>query len=286
MPDNTQDILPDSAQVLGEEVLDIRRFVAAAAAHRVLFFFVFILFVAAAVAIAFLYPKTYRAEVVLVPASESAASSALSSLGSLGSLAGLIGIEGGSTNSTVALEKLRSRGFTKRFVERHNLIETLFPDYEEKDLRLWDAYERFDELRNVVSEDGGTLVRVMVDWRDPEIAARWANQLVADLNAEIREGVTEESRKKLKYLERESAKTSNANLRTAIFGLMEAEIQEIMLASVVEEYAFKIVDPAEPPDVEDFVFPRRELTILAGIIFGLLAGMIVAYFRHSGSRQT
>ncbi|MBT8137580.1 MAG: hypothetical protein KJO54_11250 [Gammaproteobacteria bacterium] len=281
MPDHKQDILPDSSQALGEEVLDIGRFVTAAVAHRLLVFLVFVLFVAAAVAVAFLYPKTYRAEIVLVPASKSAASSALSSLGSLGNLAGLIGVGGGDANSTVALEKLRSRGFTKRFVEQHKLIETLFPEYEEENLRLWDAYERFDELRNVVSEENGTLVRVMVDWRDPQLAARWANQLVADLNAEIREDVIEESRKKLKYLERESETTSNANLRAAIFGLMEAEIQEIMLASVVEEYAFKIVDPAEPPDIEDFVFPRREMIILAGIVLGILVGMLAAFLKHS-----
>lgn len=286
MPNNTGDILPESSQVLGEEVLDIRRFVAAAAAHRLLFLTVFALILAAAVAVAFLAPKTYRAEVVLVPASESPVSSALASLGGLGALAGLVGqVGGGDTNSTVALEKLSSRGFTRRFIEKHNLIETLFTEEEREEVRLWDAYETFDKLRNVVVEKNASLVRVTIDWRDPAVAADWANRLVADLNAEIRQDVVEESREKLKYLELESEKTSNANLRTAIFGLMESEIQRIMLASVVEEYAFKIVDPAEPPDVEDFVFPRREMIILAGIILGLLAGMMVAYFRHNSSRR-
>ncbi|MDH3647030.1 MAG: Wzz/FepE/Etk N-terminal domain-containing protein [Gammaproteobacteria bacterium] len=284
MVDKQRDVLHE-APVLGEEVLDVRGFVTAAIEQKALFITVFLLVLLISIALAFLLPKKYRAEVLLVPATDSSASSLAAGSG-LGGIAGLIGLDTGTSSiATVALEKLDSRGFTERFIETHRLMDELFPNSSDDDdsgaPRLWDAYERFDRLRRVGSEKSGALVRVTVDWYDGAVAARWANQLVADLNTEIRESVIQESEEKIQYLEKELGETSNVNLRSSIFRLMEAQIQEIMLASVVVEYAFKIVDPAVPPDEEDFIFPRRPVFVLMGVILGLLLGILAAVMRAS-----
>ena len=78
------------------------------------------------------------------------------------------------------------------------------------------------------------------------------------------------------YLERELATTSTIETRQAINRLMEAQINQRMLANVTEEYAFRIIERALPPDPEDAVGPSKLVLIALGPSIGLIFGIFLA----------
>jgi LPS O-antigen subunit length determinant protein (WzzB/FepE family) len=59
---------------------------------------------------------------------------------------------------------------------------------------------------------------------------------------------------------------------------MEAQINQRMLANVTQEYAFRTVDRAMPPDPDDVVRPNKvvlaALGPTAGFIFGVIAVLV------------
>ena len=81
------------------------------------------------------------------------------------------------------------------------------------------------------------------------------------------------------YLEKELESTSTIETRQAINRLIEAQINQRMVASVTQEYAFRVVDRALPPDPDDSVGPSK-LTLVAlgpiiGFAFGVFAVLVV-----------
>src|SRR5690606_3642929 len=117
-----------------------------------------------------------------------------------------------------------------------------------------------------------------VEWEDPIVAAKWANQLIARLNAESRERVVERSRKNLEYLNTEVADTQSLDLRNMLFRLIEVETQNIMFAQAQDEFAFAIIDPAMPP--EKPAGPNRPLILIMGLLFGMALGLVLAVLKN------
>ena len=64
--------------------------------------------------------------------------------------------------------------------------------------------------------------------------------------------------------------------RDAINRLIEEQIKQRMVASVAQDYAFRIVGRALPPDEDDRYSPRRLRLAIAGLVLGLLAGALAA----------
>jgi uncharacterized protein involved in exopolysaccharide biosynthesis len=108
-----------------------------------------------------------------------------------------------------------------------------------------------------------------ITWRDPVVAAQWANELAARVNREMRQRAIREASTSLAYLQKELQKTDVMELREPIYKLMENRINTIMLANVRDQYAFRIIDPATPPDRDRYSRPMRKLFALAGAAFGV-----------------
>jgi len=233
--------------------------------------------------------RTYRAEVLLIPASaeRSSMSNALSSaLGQLGGLASLAGLNasGSGSDTQEALAVLRSRQFTVDFVNDLRLMPDIFADKWDASAGKWrsaqptaaKAYRVFDkQIRSVIQDKKTGLITVQIDWSNREKAAIWANELVAKLNSEMRGRAIEKSEANLAYLEKELGGTSVMATREAIGHLIEAQINQRMVASVNQEFAFRVVDKASIPDANDPVSPRRVLMTLGGAILGGIVGTII-----------
>lgn len=247
-------------------------------------------FILSAAAAAFLMTPVYRSSVLLVPADvqTSGVSSLLGGLGELGGLAALAGVDvGGSSSATdEALAVLRSRAFTEAFIRARNLLPELFGDRWDSARGQWadpenpptmaQGYRYFDQSVRSVSQDARTgLVTVRVDWRDPVVSAEWANDLVDRLNAEMRRRAIARTNASVKYLEQELANTVIVDTRSAVSRLMESHINQRMLANVTEEYAFRVIDRALPPDDDDPVRPRTLVMLVSAAAAGLLAGVVV-----------
>ncbi|MBS0388235.1 MAG: hypothetical protein JSR15_07115 [Proteobacteria bacterium] len=249
---------------------------------------------AAFIVTTFVMTPVYRAATVLVASgsdSVGAAGGLSSALGSLASVASLVGIGlGGSGDQDEAIAVLTSREFVQKFIEDKGLMPLLYDDDWDAGKKRWKhpddaptpakAYKDFLDDNLSVSQDRKTnLVTVTIDWRDREQAAAWANELVARLNAEMRRRALEQAEAALGYLKDELKVTTQVGVQDAINQLIEAQINKRMLANVTEEYAFRVVDKALPPDEDDPERPKKLLMAAVGLLMGLLTGAVWALLR-------
>lgn len=261
--------------------------------HKVLIVATTLIVTALATAAAFILTPRYKVDVLLSHVdNESQTNNALSALaGQFTTLMSVTGVglpTDSSSEEAVAL--LKSREFIGEFITDEQLIPVLFADkwdpaqkawkVEGDDVpTLWDAVKLFNDKIWEVTEDATTgLVTASVEWSDAAEAVRWANELVARANVNLRTRAIDEAQKSIDYLNQESSKTSIVNAQQAVYGLIEAQINRKMLASVQEEYAFKVVDPPFAPDPDAFTFPNRPLFIAAGVCLGLFFGVFLALF--------
>ena len=122
------------------------------------------------------------------------------------------------------------------------------------------AFKVFNAARSVTQPVRGGLVNVTIEWRDPEQAAAWANLLVARLNSEMRTRAIASTDRSVSYLEKELTGTSNLGTQQAINRLIETQVNQRMLANVTQEYAFRVVEKALPPEPDDKVGPSKPLS--------------------------
>lgn len=280
--------VPDYAYGPGSDIT-ISSVVSALRLHLVLIGIVVIACSAAAAAIAFLMTPIYRSEVVMAPVQSSqTAGSMLSIAGQLSGLAGLAGLTNEGDETQIALATLRGREFTSQFIRENDLLPVLFGGLYDRETRqwsvpgdeqptLWDGYKVFDQRVRKVSQDNASgIVTVAVEWSDPEIAADWANRLVAALNRRMRTKAEIEAESNLEFLRKQLGQTNLVEVQQGLSRLIEAQINKVMLASSRDEYAFSVIDPAVAADADDFIRPKRPAIVVAGLVAGLLLGILLA----------
>jgi uncharacterized protein involved in exopolysaccharide biosynthesis len=256
--------------------------------------------VGAALAVALLSTPVYRATTVLISASTDRAglgNSLGSALGQLSGVAALAGVNlaPNTAETEEALAVLRSRDFTESFIRDNELMPVLFAKKWDAAKRAWtgapdqrpteaQAFRYFDRSVRGVTQDKKTgLIEINIDWKDRDRAAAWANEQVRRLNAEMRRRAIEQADASVGFLQKELGATTVVDTRAAINRLVETQINKRMLANVSQEYAFRVVDRALPPDTEDIVWPKRSLLLLGGMILGLGLGCVLAYL--TGGRR-
>jgi uncharacterized protein involved in exopolysaccharide biosynthesis len=241
---------------------------------------------------AFWMTPIYRSSTVLVPADteRSTLSGALSStLGSLGGLAALADIGLGSTGAATeeARAVLLSRQFADEFIADRQLIPIIYASKWDAQARRWKvapddqptpakAFKYFDRHIRTLTEDKKTgLFRLQIDWKDPALAAAWANELVQRLNVEMKRRALLQADASIGYLEKELATTNVLETRNAINRLIETQINRRMVANISDQFAFRVVDRAVPADADDMVRPKKLVLILGGGCLGLLIGCVL-----------
>lgn len=283
-------------QAWADDGIDIRALILRLWERKWLIVGVALLGGAIAVSISYTITPVYRAQVVMVSASadRTGLTSMLSSaLGSIGNLASLAGANLGSGDSAVeeALAVMRSRQFTEEFIREHGLLSDLFPKDWDAAAKKWKvptdkqptmarAFKRFNSNVREVSRDKKTgLIVLTIDWPDRPRAASLANAMVARLNAEMRVRAMSQSDASLKYLNEELAGTAVVDTREAINRLIEAQVRQRMIASVTQEFSFRVVDVAMTPDLIDKVRPKRFAMLMLGLVLGGLIACAWVYFR-------
>jgi uncharacterized protein involved in exopolysaccharide biosynthesis len=244
--------------------------------------------------------KTYRVETVLAPTTNDPLDSGLSQLaGQYAGIASMLGVNLSSTGRTeeIAIATLRSRQFTADFLQAEGLLPMIFGSgqrYSEGGWRsfifggpptLAKAVQRFDtQIRSVRQDRRTGLVHLTIEWRDPDVAAEWANKMVRAVNGLMRDRAIAEAERSISFLSDEASKTNIVGVQQAAYGLMEAQLNRITLAKVREDYAFQIVDPATAPDDGDYTRPRRTVLVIfsasLGFGFGVLGILLVTRSRR------
>ncbi|MCG9767337.1 Wzz/FepE/Etk N-terminal domain-containing protein [Pseudoalteromonas piscicida] len=265
------------------------------------------LFVGLGIAFALSKANIYQSQVLLSPASNPSNSSGGLS-GQLGGLAALAGVQlgGGSADkSLLHLERFKSRVFLTEFIKKHRLKEKIYAAksyvwetgellYDADRLAQFDVdaekpvsinmvFEQFIEDNFKLEIDAKTgLVALSVLHQSPFVAKEITDLLVKDINQVIRQEEISDANKSIDYLEAALEGTKVLETKKMFYQLIEQQHRTKMLASVKEEYAFKVIDPAIIPERK--YGPNRALIV---VIFALLGGVLATgYVIVFGLRAT
>lgn len=247
-------------------------------------------------AAAFLMTPIYEAQVVLAPVKEEGTSALDKIAGSFGGFAELAGVDlgGGSSSKDEAVALLQSKLLTRQFIEDEKLLPVLFANQWDAESGAWketdpdripsleDAFKLWDEeIRTVETSTTSELITLTIEWKDRELAARWATELVRRANELMRARAIADASSSINYLKSELEKTNVLEVRQAIYSLAESHFKTMALAKAREEYYFRVVDPAFAPDRDDYISPKRVLMIAAAVIGGALLGLMVVIFLNA-----
>lgn len=303
LPSGTDSIAPrnrtepyDSAPEYSEDEISFAEILRSLNAQRRLIVAITGVCTLLATSFAFMATPIYRSEALLIPVSEEQENRGFSAIASqLGGLAQFTGVSfGGGSSKVEAIAVLKSREFTEQFIQSENLLPILFDSKWDADQAKWksndpdkiptlnDGFRLFDSKIRQVTEDRKTsLVSLAIDWKDRELAARWAQQLVERLNQRMRERAINEAQRSLSYLNQELLKTEIEEVRQAIYRLIENQVKTIMWAKVRDQFSFRILDPPAVADKDDPVRPKRALMILIGFFLGGFISLVIVYIKSA-----
>jgi uncharacterized protein involved in exopolysaccharide biosynthesis len=241
-------------------------------------------------AYAFVTPAWYRADVKLMPVERQPMQGVLSQLSQWSGLAGAVGVDLGRANqSGEALETLRSRAFTMQFIKENNLLTTLFADKWDAEAGSWkgnesewpderDAIKYLERnVRTIEQDRKSGVVTLAVEWKDPVIAARWANVMAARINVQMRERAMTDAESNIEYLRQTLEATPLLAMQESLGRVLELEMQKYLFARGNPEFAFRVIDPALVP--RERTRPNRVLVIAGAALLGVLLSASIVLIR-------
>jgi uncharacterized protein involved in exopolysaccharide biosynthesis len=201
---------------------------------------------------------------------------------------GLKGL-GSSGTGTESAAVLRSRDFATRFIA----AEKISPVLESQMPRGWfgtglmagagrpqpqDVTSYFVNNVFSISDDRRTgLQRLSITWVDPGPAARWANAMVTQLNAQLRAAALEDAESNVRYLRQEMASASQVAVQQALAKLMQDQLEKELLARGNVQFAFKVIDIAHTPTGP--VRPQLLRVMFLAVALGVFAALLVIVVR-------
>ncbi len=266
-----------------EQPLEGRDYLAILFRQRRVLFSVIAFFLLLAIIVRFVMPREYEGTVVMVPATAGEPSQLSQTIGALASLGLAQGSEV-SDRKAVGLTTLQSRFFLQQFVVSHNLMPVLFPDAWNPQTKTWktsnpptleDAYSKLIGQMTVVPDNTSNVIRVRFRWRDPATAARIVNQLIKQLNLTFQQKAVGDSARMIAYLYDSYQQATVAEIRTNIANLIQDQIKQQIIAKSRAEYAFSVIDPAEPS--KKAVSPGLLILSIAAVFLGLLIGIPLSF---------
>jgi uncharacterized protein involved in exopolysaccharide biosynthesis len=240
--------------------------------------------------------KKYDAIMMISPVADDSGGSRLSSLvsqvGGLGALSSIVGLPNPSnTQKAETIAVLQSEKLTETFIRNNDLLPILYSeDWDalrqtwkvsnpKKIPTVWKANGYFrSNVRSVTTDTKTGLVTLTIRWRDPKLAAKWANDLVKMVNDYLRKKTIDEAERNISYLSDQAARTDAVAVKEGIYAILQNEIKKMMLARGSEEYALKVIDPAVPP--EKPATPRPILWTTMAFFGGLFLSISIAIARH------
>lgn len=256
-------------------------------------------------AIALWLPNEYRATAVLMPSARGSVSSLSRLASQFSGIAALAGVSlssgGDEDKAVIAMELLKSWDFLGGFIRENELDVQIFAakgwdrdgnllviDSDLYDVSQgrwvrkrrgvvvpptsWELYRKFAR-RVSVSQDRKTgLIKLSVEYFSPILAKQWVDKLVVAVNTKIQAQDREDASRSIQFLEEKLKETSLSEMRQVFSRLIEEQTKNLMLTDISDEYAIRTISPAMIPEQKSK--PHRMVIILAGGIFGCIAGTI------------
>lgn len=293
------------ARSSGDEI-DLRELFEILWRGKLLIFVLTAFFTVASVFYALSLPNVYKSQALLAPADENSGGGLTGLVGQFGGLASLAGVNigaGGNDKTVLALEVMKSREFISGVIHKYDLLVPLMasngwdrnsssliidPDVFDVESGSWvrdfkaprtakpsmqEALDVFGDIYKVEQDKKTKFVSISVEFYSPNMAKRWVDILVKEINDEIKRRDVREAKKSVKYLKEQLNRTSLAQMKTVFFELIEEQTKTIMFAEVREEYVFKTVDKAIVPELKSS--PARAIIVVLGAILGCFISLLV-----------
>ena len=240
------------------------------------------------VGLAYLYamgvPEAYRTQILLAPVQEEQ-NGVSSALGQFGGFATMVGAQiPRDSNIKRVIATLESRKFLGNYIRNQNLMPILFQQHWDEGNKAWlidpppsekSAVNTLKSRMSIEEDTISGLITLSVVWTNPQFATKVANEVIEQLNKQLREQAVADSQKRIGYLERELAKTTLQDMRAVLYNLLESEKQKAMLANVNDDFALQVIDPALEPTTP--YKPNRKLISVMGAVCGGILGIIGAF---------
>jgi uncharacterized protein involved in exopolysaccharide biosynthesis len=176
------------------------------------------------------------------------------------------------------LSHLRSKKFTRRFLDSYNIYRYIYPDVWDNANSTWTSDFLLDkglaqkifmkDLIEIAHAPETDLVAVKIINKDPAVAAELSNLYVYAFNEYMREQALAKVDSKFQYLEQTLDETGATEIQQMLFRLMEAQTAVAMLANGRKEYILEVLDPAVSPYSR--YSPNRKLISILGAVAGML----------------
>jgi LPS O-antigen subunit length determinant protein (WzzB/FepE family) len=153
----------------------------------------------------------------------------------------------------------------------------------EKQPTLWDAYRLLDEILTVSTDKKNNLTRVALERENPEQAAYWLRLFIETLDTHLKEQAIKEAEANITYLTKQIDETPLLEMRQALYGVIAEQTRQIMLAKAQQYFAFKIIDPPEPPDKKHK--PKRSMIVILSTFVATFMAIFLAFFLEYIEKQ-
>lgn len=139
------------------------------------------------------------------------------------------------------------------------------------------AFKVYKNIVSATNESGSNFVTITVNHKSPHIAKSWVELIIKKINSSMREIDQKIASEAINFLNEREKNTQLTELNDAISQLLKSQMQVLMMASVNEDYIFRVV--SSPISPEERSAPNRSVIVMIGIIFGLLMGFLFALLK-------
>jgi LPS O-antigen subunit length determinant protein (WzzB/FepE family) len=144
---------------------------------------------------------------------------------------------------------------------------------------LDNAFNKLSKMMSLSTDKQSGLITFTLEGEDPMLITLWNELLIKEINAVLKDEMLNEASTSNEFLTAQLEKTSLAELRQAIYSIMESNVKTLILGETKTESVFKTIDPAVYP--EKPAKPKRALIVAVGMVLGLMMGIFVALIRNA-----
>ena len=254
-------------------------------------------------------PNVYSSSALLAPANKE--DNFTSNLGGMSGLAGLAGVNLSQSNASTsdeAVERVKTFDFFSNYflpnIQLENLLavkewdpksNTLTYDegsfdvetkkwsgnnINEKNLQPSDqtAYRRYVDIFSISVDDETGFITFSVEHQSPEIAKKWLDIIIYNINEFMREIDKEDAQNAMDFLNETANSTNVQSIKEVIGRIVENKMQTLVLASTNKAYVFKVLDSPIVPEIKSG--PIRSIICVIGTLIGGALSLLIVFIQH------
>lgn len=252
-------------------------------------------------------PNQYTSSATLSIVSKNSSNMGLlSSYSGIASMAGInLPAQSGQDKSSLAITTIKSRSFIKHLINFDNVMPNIMAsktfDINKRIInfneeiydpikKTWkldtnntnpsylDVYKVYSDMVLIEEDRKSNLIYISVTHISPDFAKDFLFLIIKELNKLIKDNDFNESQDSLNYLKKQLSEPWQADIKKAINGLIQEQLQTQMLTNIRDEYILRTLDPPFIP--EDKSSPKRSLICIIITITGFFFSIFIVLMRH------